>query len=714
MDLNVFSGLGISRMKTYENSNPESLLRINDLSIAYKVRNKSLKVLHDISLEVWRGQALGIVGESGSGKTTLALGILGYLPESGTVCQGSISFAGQNILKLNDREKQEIWGSQIAFVPQDASSSFNPTLTVGEQMVEGLLHHLQISKVDARPRVLELLQLVRIPNPEVAYQSYPHQLSGGMQQRVLIGIALSLDPQLLILDEPTTNLDMTTQAAILDLVQELVQQQDTTVLYVTHNLGVVSQICDRVAVLYAGELVEVGATDEVLQTPNHPYTYGLLDSLPNSKLDKQNNPLRAIQGRIPLLSERPKGCIFLPRCPIAAEICQEHPPLYAGTGTRRTRCHRWEEISDREVVPTQPKSEFPALDQRLEDIEPVLEIDSVKVQFPSPRSIMDRLKGKTISPIRALDGINLNLSKGQTLGIVGESGSGKTTLARTVLGLVEKDEGQIDFLSFPLPALLKDRDQSTLQNIQMIFQNPEESFNQFTTIGDALQRPLQRLLGKEEGEARRISRELLTMVHLPETFLRRFPLQLSGGEIQRAAIARAFATNPKLLVSDEPVSALDVSVQASILNLLFQLQMEHSTATLLISHNIPAVAYLADIVAVMYLGRLMEITDAHDLFTPPLHPYTEVLNSAIPAIDSKSEQSIRLEGDLPSPAEIPSGCPFFSRCPRSLGEICQSEEPPWQELPSGKRIYCHIPANDLHQLQDNLGLEHPSDERVPQ
>jgi peptide/nickel transport system ATP-binding protein len=279
---------------------------------------------------------------------------------------------------------------------------------------------------------------------------------------------------------------------------------------------------------------------------------------------------------------------------------------------------------------------------------------------------------------------------------------------------VEKDEGQIDFLSFPLPSRLEDRDQSTLQNMQMIFQNPEESFNQFRTIGDALQRPLQRLLGMEEGEARRISRELLTMVHLPETFLRRFPLQLSGGEIQRAAIARAFATNPKLLVADEPVSALDVSVQASILNLLFQLQMEHTTATLLISHNIMAVAYLADIVAVMYLGRLMEVTNSHDLFTPPLHPYTEALNSAIPAIDSRSEQSIRLEGDLPSPAEIPSGCPFFSRCPRSLGEICQSEEPPWQDLPSGKRIYCHIPANDLHQLQDNLGLEHLSDERAPQ
>jgi peptide/nickel transport system ATP-binding protein len=339
------------------------------------------------------------------------------------------------------------------------------------------------------------------------------------------------------------------------------------------------------------------------------------------------------------------------------------------------------------------------------DTEPVLKIESLKVDFPVSPSILDRLKRKTPSSVRALDGVNLTLSRGQTLGIVGESGSGKTTLARTILGLVEKDEGQIDFLTIPLPAGLVDRDRKTLQDMQMIFQNPEESLNPYMNVGDALQRPLKRLQGLEGAEAERRSRKLLEMVHLPEAFLGRVPSQLSGGEIQRVAIARAFATNPKLLLADEPVSALDVSVQASILNLLMQIQFKHDTSIILISHDITAVAYLADVVAVMYLGRLMEITDAQELFTPPLHPYTEALISAIPAMDPGSKQPIRLEGDPPSPTELHAGCPFYARCPRRLGEICRTEEPHWQDLPSGKRIYCHIPGDELLSLQENHDLD---------
>jgi len=680
-------------------NNPKLLLRIEDLTIAYKVGILSFEALHEISLDIGKGQTLGLVGESGSGKTTLALAILGYLPESGRICQGSISFGGQNILTLSDREKQKIWGSQVAFVPQDASSSLNPSITIGAQMMESLIHHTQISKTEAQQRAIELLELVKIHDPELVFQSYPHQLSGGMQQRILIGMALSLDPQLLVLDEPTTNLDMTTQAAILELIQELVQQQDTSILYITHNLGVIAQICDRVAVLYAGELVEEGPKKEVLGSPFHPYTQALIDSVPKIEMNKNKNILRAIQGNIPLPLERPTGCIFLPRCPIATEICQERPLLFSTTDGRRTRCHRWEAIVNREVVPTQPQLEISIPEQSPEETEPILEMDSVKVGFPAPRSLVDVLRAKVPTAVRALEGINLTLSRGQTLGIVGESGSGKTTLARTILGLVQKDEGQIDFLSIPIPSRLEERDLSTLQNMQMIFQNPEESLNPFMTVRDALRRPLKRLLELKDAEAERRSRELLEMVHLPQGFLGRVPSQLSGGEIQRVAIARAFATNPKLLLADEPVSALDVSVQASILNLLIQLQLENDISTLLISHNITVVGYLADVVAVMYLGRLMEVTDTRDLFTPPMHPYTEALISAIPSMDPKIKEPIRLEGDLPKPTELPLGCPFYSRCFRSLGEICQSQEPPWQELPGGKRIDCHIPVDELRSLQ---------------
>jgi len=680
---------------------PGPLLKIKDLTIAYQLDREPIEVLRGVSLEVNKGQMIGIVGESGSGKTTLALAILGYLPESGLVCKGSISFNGQSLLNLNNQDKQKIWGTQIAFVPQDALSSLNPTLSVGEQLLEGQLYHSNSSRENARRQSLELLRMVRIPDPKGISQSYPHQISGGMQQRVMIAIALSLNPQLLVLDEPTTNLDMTTQAVILDLVRDLVRERETAVIYVTHNLGVVSQICDRVAVLYAGELIEDGPTSEVYSAPLHPYTRGLLDSLPRVGETKQHSPLRIIAGRIPDPEHRHHGCIFLPRCPIAIDICKERPPLFQATNDQRTRCFRWQDIADQKVKPVQPHPKFTYPERSTELSQPVLRLDNVKVHYASQRTIQDRLQGRLTKSIRAVNGIDIEIPHGQTLGLVGESGSGKTTLARAIIGLVQRSGGEILFRNIILPTLLEQRDFSNLRDIQMVFQNPQESLNPTLTIGQSIQRPLQRLQGLDTKDAEKKIPDLLKAVQLPRNFGGRFPSQLSGGEIQRAAIARAFASNPKLLLADEPVSALDVSIQASILNLLMQLQAENETAILLISHDIAAVGYLADIVAVIYLGKLMEITDAWDLFTPPLHPYTEALISAIPSIEGeKLPTPIRLDGEVPSPAKIPVGCPFHTRCPRILGEICQREEPAWQELTSGKRIYCHILSDELQRLQN--------------
>lgn len=687
-------------MHTNIDSAQGPLLEIEDLTIAYQSGEQWLEVVRGVSLQLEHGQTYGIVGESGSGKTTLALGILGYLPKSGMVCHGSIVFEDQNLLDFDERELRRIWGSKLAFVPQDPLASLNPSLTVGEQLMEGLKAHSPLSRKTARLLGLEWLKQVRIPDPLRVFDSYPHQISGGMQQRVMIALALSLNPRLLVLDEPTTNIDVTTQAVILDLLQDLVRDRETAVIYVTHNLGVVSKICDRVAVLYAGELVEDGPTSKLYKTPLHPYTRGLLNSVPRVGESKRHSRLHTIQGSIPHPGLRLSGCIFRPRCPIAIQICHEAPALLEVAGSHHTRCHRWKEIADGNIEP------FPDLpttaDQKgsTESKGPILHLEDAKVRFDSTHSIRARWKGETTKKIHALNGINLTISQGQTLGLVGESGSGKTTLARAVIGLIKNAEGQYIFHDAPLPITLEQRELSILREIQMVFQDPGEALNPYLTIGKSLQRPLQTLLEMRSAEAQKKVVNLLELVQLPSDYAKRRPSQLSGGELQRVAIARAFSSAPNLLLTDEPTSALDVSVQASILNLLAQLQIENDTAILLISHDIAAVGYLADIIAVIYLGKLMEIADAEDLFTKPHHPYTEALLSAIPALEGDITRTpIRLEGEVPSPADLLSGCPFHTRCPRIVGEICRKEAPPWQITNSGKKIFCHITPNELHQMQ---------------
>lgn len=689
--------------------------------MAYLIGGRLMDAVRDVSFEIFPGQVYGLVGESGSGKTTLAMAILGYLGEAGVIRQGRIELAGINLLALDTAEMRKIWGKQIAFVPQNPLASLNPSLRIGEQVAEVLRTHLGMDPATARRETIGHLKRVKLPDPQRVAESYPHQISGGMQQRVLIAMALCTEPELLLLDEPTTNLDVTTQAAIIELFRDLIRGRQTAVLYVTHNLGVVAQLCDRVAVLYAGELVENTRLDDLFAEPLHPYTIGLLNSIPRLGETKSNQVLPGIPGQIPMLGDRPTGCIFITRCAYVQDICQQRPDISIIQPDRTVRCHRWKEIpgiaDQRSPLQANPPQEIPALQAATPGIDQpsLLSIHDLQVHFLLSRSLRQALHREPPRRVRAVDGISLELAAGKTLGLVGESGSGKSTLARAVVGLLEPTAGKVELLGFTLPASLSRRDLATMRRLQMIFQEPDEALNPYRTIGATLARPLIRLLNVPRQELPSRINRLLEAVRLPAAYADRLPGQLSGGEKQRVAIARAFAARPDLLIADEAVSALDVSVQASILNLLKELQGQLNTAMIFISHDLAVVSYLADTIAVAYLGQIMQISPSDQLVEPPYHPYTEVLLSCIPeptlmrridvAQPPLASQHVHLEGEIPTPIDKPDGCPFHPRCPRSLGDLCSTQQPPWQETMDGKMIFCHIPVNELRDIQSPGGKE---------
>lgn len=681
---------------------PEQVLNVENLGISYKVGRKWLPAVRDFSIAVQAGQIYGIVGESGSGKSTVATGIMHFLATNGRTKPGSqILFLGEDLSAKSQREMAQIWGVQMAMVPQNPGAALNPSIRVGEQVAEIAQRHTGMSTSDARKHTVEMLRRVNLADPNSILERYPHELSGGMQQRVMIAMALSTSPQLLVLDEPTTALDVTTEAVILDLVRGLIHGDSAGAIYVTHNLGVVAQVCDRVVVMYAGEIMEDASVVELFERPLNPYTIGLLNSVPRLGETKREASLQTIPGRPPSLADLPRGCVYAPRCPLAIEICKTRPPLEHPTEGWSVRCHRWQEIARGEVKLSEKR------DQGLEAIEiadlkreSLLKARDLTKHFPIPRTLPEILRGEPPRPVRAMDDVNLGIQKGRTLGLVGESGSGKTTLARVLIGLEERTSGTIELLGMDIVGDVQARSKDTLAKLQMVFQNPQDSLNPYLTIGQAIRRPLMKLRGMSHTEADAEVQRLLQAVNLRPEYAQRFPGELSGGEKQRVAIARAFASDPALIICDEPVSSLDVSVQSAVLNLLAQLQEERDTAYLFISHDLAVVGYLADYLAVMYLGELFEVGYGRDLFRPPFHPYTEALVSAIPALDPHHDaEVIRLSDDIPSPRNMPSGCRFHTRCPRKIGAICEDTVPPWRDDGNGHHIRCHIPLDELRRDQ---------------
>jgi peptide/nickel transport system ATP-binding protein len=659
-------------------------LELDGLEVAYRIRGHDRRVLREINLTVGAGESYGLVGESGCGKSTLALAAMQYLPRNGKVTSGAIRLAGRDLLAMSRAEVRRMRATSASMVYQNPGAALNPSIRIGDQVAEAFTV-LEVSREEARTRSVEMLRKVQISDPARVMRRYPHQLSGGMQQRVVIAMALAKDPALLILDEPTTGLDATVEAEVLDLIGALRREFETSVLFISHNLAVIAKMCDRVGVLYAGRLVEEGVADEVFADPRHPYTVGLLRCIPRGGVRKDETPLDTIPGFPPRLGEGIRGCLFAPRCGLSQDICRdEEPPLYPVGGGRTSRCHFHEQAH---LVPRTAPARL--VSAREGDGVPILKVEGAAKTY--------RQEGQDI---QALSGISLAMRPGEVLGLVGESGSGKTTFARVLLGLTAPDAGaQLELDGIPLAPQIQRRTDEQVRAIQVVFQNPDAALNRRFSVRRIIGRALTKLLGLHGNEREQRARELAKSVRFDESLMSARPSQLSGGLKQRVAIARAFAGEPRIVLCDEPTSALDVSVQAAILNLLAELQTEQGVGYLFISHDLGVVRYISDRIAVLYLGHLLELGDAEAVFEPPHHPYTEALLSAVPTIEGTTRPRIRLEGEIPSAAGPPSGCVFHTRCPRKIGPICEQEEPPLEEVEPGHFMRCHIPIDELRVLQ---------------
>jgi peptide/nickel transport system ATP-binding protein len=659
-------------------------LAIQDLELVYRVRGNDREVVRGINLEIGKQQSYGLVGESGCGKSTAALSIVRYLPRNGRVTRGSIHVAGTDVLSLRGEALRRYRRDVVSMVYQNPGSALNPALRVGRQIAE-VFTLRGASRAEARERSLAALREVNIADPDSVLKRYAHQLSGGMQQRVVIAMALATNPSLLILDEPTTGLDATVEAEVLELISVLQQKHSTAVLFISHNLGVIRKMCERIGVLYAGELVEEGPSEEILANPRHPYTVGLLRCIPRGGLRKDRGKLDTIPGFLPPIGADLPACVYVHRCALAADICREQkPPDFQVGAEHISRCH----FHDKAQQLPRATENIPVSTAVDRLGTPLLKVEDLAKVF--------RQDGHDI---QALAGVTALLWSGETLGLVGESGSGKTTFARTLLGIVESSAGSVEVDGRALPAKLSDRSSADIAALQIVFQNPDSALNRRHTVRRMLKRTLSKLAGVGGSEAETRAQELVDAVRLPERALSARPTGLSGGQKQRVAIARAFAGEPRLVVCDEPTSALDVSVQAAILNLLVDLQETKRTSYVFISHDLGVVRYLSDRIAVLYLGRLMELGPAETVFGPPHHPYTEALLSAVPTIEGEQRSRIALHGELPSAADPPTGCVFHTRCPRFLGEICKSVEPPLVEVEPDHAMRCHIPIEELRRLQ---------------
>ncbi|MEU9042813.1 MULTISPECIES: ABC transporter ATP-binding protein [unclassified Kitasatospora] len=684
------------------------LLAVRDLRVDFAGPHGPVPAVRGVDLTLRRGETLGIVGESGSGKSVTALSVLGLLPGTAQV-SGSVRLDGRELVGLPGRELAAIRGRRVAMVFQDPLSAFTPVYRIGDQIAEAVRIHQRVDKATARRRAAELLDLVGIPAPDRALDSFPHEFSGGMRQRAMIAMAVANEPDILLADEPTTALDVTIQAQVLDVLRTARRETGAALVLVSHDLGVIAGTADRVAVMYAGRVVETAAVDELFAAPHHPYSLGLIGALP--RLDGRGGPLVPIPGAPAPMAELPPGCPFTARCPLAEEECSTAEPVLEavpgpaseGADEHLSACVRSAELAERRPAPSEvyPVPELPAASAPGDraDLAPVLAVSGLGKTFPLRKGTVFKRK---VGEVYAVDGVDLDLREGETLGLVGESGSGKSTTLFELLRLGAPETGRIELLGHDTAKLTRAEVHRLRAELQIVFQDPMASLDPRMPIGDIVAEPLLAQHTPRAEIARRVP-ELLRQVGLDPDHAVRYPHQFSGGQRQRVSIARALAVRPKLLVLDEPVSALDVSIQAGVLNLLQALKAELGLSYLFVSHDLSVIRHLADRVSVMYLGRTVEQGEVSAVFDRPRHPYTRALLSAVPLPDPAAERArdrILLAGDPPSPTERRTGCPFRTRCPRYAGLTapadrarCEQERPALTGSAPGAdhQAACHHP-----------------------
>ncbi|MCI2398357.1 ABC transporter ATP-binding protein [Aliiroseovarius subalbicans] len=673
------------------------VLEIDKLSISFFTRLREIPAVMDFSVAVQPGEAVGLVGESGCGKSTVALGVMQDLGVNGRVVGGTIKFKGRDLAEMSKEELRDIRGNEIAMIYQEPMASLNPAMKIGKQLMEVPMIHEGVSKEEAYARALEVVTDVKLPDPERMLNSFPHQLSGGQQQRIVIALALMSKPSLLILDEPTTALDVTVEAAVVELVRDLGKKYGTSMLFISHNLGLILETCDRLCVMYSGEAVERGSIEDVFDEMRHPYTQALFRSIPLPGADKNARPLVAIPGNFPLPHERPPGCNFGPRCDYYMEgRCDEgYIPMEPIEGNDRhvSRCLRFTEIDWDAPI---------ELGEQTEKAKPgkvVLKMDHLKKYYEVAANAL--FGGGDKKVVKANETLSFEARESETLAIVGESGCGKSTFAKVLMGLETATDGKIYLGDEEIQDVpIENRSTQTISSVQMVFQNPFDTLNPSMTVGRQIIRALEIFgVGANDTERKQRMLKLLDLVKLPRAFADRMPRQLSGGQKQRVGIARAFAGDARIVVADEPVSALDVSVQAAVTDLLMEIQRENKTTLLFISHDLSIVRYLSDRVMVMYLGHVVELGTTDQVFAPPYHPYTEALLSAVPIADTSIEKKhIVLEGDIPSAMNPPSGCPFQTRCrwkDKVAGGLCDTQLPPVRTLGGKHQIKCHLSDEEL-------------------